>query len=82
LAAATAGLRSEAEMARRFARYPGVVHRAALLGMECSFALELIAPKLPPFPVPPGHIEASWLRHLTEQGAHHRYGSRERWWAA
>jgi error-prone DNA polymerase len=75
--AATAGLRSGAEMARRFVRYPGVVHRAALLGMECAFDLELIAPKLPPFPVPPGHTEASWLRHLTEHGAHHRYGPRE-----
>jgi len=74
--AATAGLRSGAEMARRFVRYPGVVHRAALLGMECSFDLELIAPKLPPFPVPPGHTEATWLRHLAEQGALHRYGPR------
>jgi error-prone DNA polymerase len=75
-AAATAHLRSGAEQARRFARYPGVVERAAALGLECAFDLELVAPDLPPFPVPPGHDEMSWLRELTEYGASVRYGPR------
>lgn len=48
------------------------VHVAA----ECAFSLNLIAPQLPHFPVPKGHTEMSWLRHLTYQGAHVRYGSR------
>jgi error-prone DNA polymerase len=75
--AAGAHLRSGAEQYRRFARYPGAVERAAELGLACAFDLELVAPRLPPFPTPPGHTEATWLRHLTEQGARHRYGTRE-----
>jgi error-prone DNA polymerase len=74
--AAAAHLRSGAEQARRFARYPGVVERAAELGLECAFDLSLVAPKLPPWPVPEGHTEMSWLRHLTEEGAVRRYGPR------
>ena len=54
---------------RRFARYPGVVERAAELGRACAFDLALVAPNLPPWPTPPGHTEMSWLRHLTEEGA-------------
>ncbi|WP_269634829.1 error-prone DNA polymerase, partial [Saccharomonospora saliphila] len=72
----TAHLRSGAEMARRFARYPGAVQRAALLGTECAFALHLVAPDLPPFPVPDGHDEASYLRERTYAGAREHYGDR------
>jgi error-prone DNA polymerase len=75
-AAAAAHLRSGAEQIRRFARYPGVVERAAALGRECAFDLALVAPNLPPWPVPPGHTEMSWLRHLTEEGGVRRYGPR------
>ena len=74
-AAATAHLRSGAEMADRFARWPGAVERAAALGRECSFDLHLVAPDLPPFAVPDGHTEARWLRELTWLGAATRYGS-------
>ncbi|MBV9731006.1 MAG: error-prone DNA polymerase [Pseudonocardiales bacterium] len=74
-AAATAHLRSGAEMADRFARWPGAVERAAALGRECSFDLRLVAPDLPPFAVPGGHTEASLLRELTWLGAATRYGS-------
>jgi len=74
--AAAAHLRSGAEQERRFARYPGVVSRAAGLGAECAFDLKLVAPRLPDFPVPPGHSEMSWLRHLAEEGGLHRYGTR------
>ncbi len=75
-ASSAAHLRSGDEQARRFARYPGVVERAAELGRACAFDLALVAPNLPPFPTPPGHSEMSWLRHLTEEGARHRYGVR------
>ncbi|TQS41714.1 error-prone DNA polymerase [Cryptosporangium phraense] len=76
-AAATAHLRSGAEMAQKFARYPGAVANAAALAEECSFDLTLIAPKLPDSDVGPGHTEMSWLRHLTAIGARDRYGTRE-----
>jgi len=71
-----AHLRSGAEQARRFARYPGVVERAAELGRGCAFDLSLVAPNLPPFPCPDGLDEMGLLRMLTEQGASTRYGSR------
>ena len=73
-AAATACLRSGAEQARRFARYPGVVERAAEIGRACAFDLRLVAPNLPDYPVPPGHTEMTWLRELTLRGAAGRYG--------
>ena len=78
--APTAHLRSGAEQARRFARYPGVVERAAELGRRCAFDLSLVAPRLPDWPVPDGHTEMSWLRALTEAGGLARYGPRGAEW--
>jgi error-prone DNA polymerase len=75
-AAAGAHLRSGAEQARRFARFPGVVERAAELGRACAFDLALVAPNLPDYPVPPGHTEMTWLRQLAYEGAERRYGPR------
>jgi error-prone DNA polymerase len=74
-AAATTHLRSGVEMAERFARWPGAVARAAALGRECAFDLQLVTPDLPPFDIPGGHTEASWLRELTWLGAAIRCGS-------
>ncbi|WP_227425129.1 error-prone DNA polymerase [Pengzhenrongella sicca] len=71
-----AHLRSAAEMLARHARHPQAVATAAALGDECAFDLHLVAPQLPPYPVPPGHTEATWLRELTWRGAARRYGSR------
>ena len=68
-------LRSGDEMARLFAQRPEVVTAAAGLGEQCAFGLALIAPKLPPFDVPDGHTEDSWLRQLVMVGARDRYGS-------
>jgi len=74
--AGTAFLRSGAEQARRLARYPGAVERAAEIGRACAFDLALIAPNLPDYPVPDGHTEMTWLRELTGRGAAGRYGPR------
>jgi error-prone DNA polymerase len=71
-------LRSGEEMTRLFAHCPEVVTAAAELGEQCAFGLALIAPQLPPFEVPEGHTESSWLRHLVMAGALHRYGPPER----
>ncbi|MBD0323331.1 MAG: PHP domain-containing protein, partial [Aldersonia sp.] len=73
-----AHLRSGAEMARLFAAHPTAVPAAAELGRECAFDLRLIAPRLPPFDVPAGHTEDSWLRELAVRGARRRYGPPER----
>jgi error-prone DNA polymerase len=75
-AGAGAHLRSGLEQATRLARYPGAVEQAADLGRALAFDLELVAPRLPDFPVPPGHTEMSWLRELTARGATRRYGPR------
>ncbi|MFI2486271.1 error-prone DNA polymerase [Promicromonospora kroppenstedtii] len=74
--APTAHLRSGAEMARLHRLHPQAVATAAALGAECAFDLELIKPELPPYDVPPGHDEASWLRELAYRGAERRYGPR------
>ncbi|WP_084103982.1 error-prone DNA polymerase [Demequina sp. NBRC 110056] len=72
----TAGshLRSPAEMAHRHRRHPQAVAATARLAAECAFDLQLVAPNLPPYPVPDGHTEASWLRELVKRGAYARYG--------
>jgi error-prone DNA polymerase len=69
-------LRTGEEMAQRFARWPGAVEAAARLGTELAFSIHLIAPELPPFPVPSGHTEMTYLRELTALGAIKRYGPR------
>jgi error-prone DNA polymerase len=69
-------LRSGAEMAERFVRHPGAVATAARLGAELAFPIQLIAPRLPPFPVPAGHTEMTYLHHLAMRGAAKRYGPR------
>ena len=74
---ALAHLRSGDEQARRFARYPGVVERAARVGLECAFDLALVAPNLPPFPCPGGISEMAYLRQLVAEAAVSRYGPRD-----
>ena len=71
-------LRSGDEMAAMFAHRPEIITAAAELGEQCAFGLALIAPQLPPFDVPEGHTENSWLRHLVMTGARDRYGPPER----
>jgi error-prone DNA polymerase len=75
--AATAHLRSGAEQARRFARWPGATETAASFGRDCAFDLRLVAPGLPDFGVPAGHTEQSWLVELVRRGGIARYGPRD-----
>ena len=72
-AAPTAHLRSGAEMARRFARYPGAVERSVELADELGFRLRTVKPGLPDIDVPDGHTTMSWLRELTWRGARRFY---------
>ena len=69
-------LRSGAEMAERFARWPGAVEAAERFGKETAFSLQLIAPDLPPFPVPDGHTEMTYLRELAYRGAARRFAGK------
>jgi error-prone DNA polymerase len=66
-------LRSPAEQERRFARWPGAVENAHLIGQECSFPFSLLSPGLPSFAAN-GPEEAARLRKLVYDGAHRYYG--------
>ncbi|GAA3296199.1 error-prone DNA polymerase [Dactylosporangium vinaceum] len=78
-AAGSAYLRSGAEMQRRFQAFPDAVPNAARLGRELAFDLQLVAPKLPAYPVPrEGLTEMQWLRHLTAEGAKERYPNNQK----
>jgi error-prone DNA polymerase len=72
-AAPTAHLRSGAEMARRFARWPGAVETSVELADELGFRLRTAKPGLPDVEVPEGHTTMSWLRELTWRGARRFY---------
>lgn len=74
---AAAHLRSPSEMAARHHRHPEAVATSVSLAHECGFDLQLVAPDLPPHPVPAGHTEASWLTQLTYRMAQERYGPPE-----
>jgi len=73
-----AHLCSGAEMAGFFPDRPDAVSNTVALAGECAFDLRLIAPQLPPFDVPDGHDEDSWLRQLVYTGVANRYGPPQR----
>ncbi|SKB02983.1 error-prone DNA polymerase, DnaE-like [Agreia bicolorata] len=68
-----AHLRSGAEMAARFSRYPGAVERTVEIAADLSFSLRSARPNLPKLDVPAGHTPISWLRELVRRGAEKRY---------
>ena len=76
LSASGQHLRSGAQMMEMHREHPEAVTAASRLARECVFDLVLVAPDLPPFPVPEGHTEETWLRQLTSERARQRYGSR------
>ncbi|HZC27174.1 MAG TPA: PHP domain-containing protein, partial [Actinopolymorphaceae bacterium] len=63
-AAGTAFLRSGAEMAARFARYPGAVARTVEYAEALAFSLRKAKPKLPKQNVPEGSTPMEHLREL------------------
>ena len=72
-AAGTAFLRSGAEQAARFARYPGAVGRTVDLADDLAFSLRRAKPDLPKLDVPVGHTPMSWLRHMVWAAVPQRY---------
>lgn len=72
-AAPTQHLRSGAEMAARFRRYPGAVERTVPLADDLAFSLRRARPRLPRQHVPDGHTPMSWLRYLVWEGAERAY---------
>ena len=72
-ASGSAHLRSGAEMAALFARYPGAVENTVGVADSHAFELRRARPGLPKQDVPDGHTPMSWLRKLVWDGAAERY---------
>ena len=70
---AGAHLRSGAEMAERFVRFPDAVARTVTLADELAFPLRKAKPALPKQKVPEGHTPMSWLRHLVWDAVPRKY---------
>jgi error-prone DNA polymerase len=70
---AGAHLRSGAEMAERFVRFPDAVARTVTLADELAFPLRRAKPALPKQKVPDGHTPMSWLRKLVWDAVPRKY---------
>lgn len=70
---AGAHLRSGAEMAERFVRFPDAVARTVTLADELAFPLRRAKPALPKQKVPEGHTPMSWLRRLVWDAVPRKY---------
>ena len=70
---AGAHLRSGAEMAERFVRFPDAVARTVTLADELAFPLRRAKPALPRQEVPEGHTPMSWLRSLVWDAVPRKY---------
>ncbi|WP_127820378.1 error-prone DNA polymerase, partial [Microbacterium sp. CPCC 204701] len=70
---AGAHLRSGAEMAERFVRFPDAVARTVTLADELAFPLRRAKPALPKQKVPEGHTPMSWLRTLVWDAVPRKY---------
>jgi len=71
-ASGSAHMRSGAEMARAFARYPEAVPNSVVIADELSFELRSAKPELPDQDVPEGHTPMSYLRQLVWEGVEKR----------
>jgi len=67
-------LKSAEQMRELFAAYPEAVADTLAIASRCDFVLGKLKTSLPDFPVPVGETVESYLRHLTYEGAKHRYG--------
>jgi error-prone DNA polymerase len=72
-ASGAAHLRSGAEMAVRFGRYPGAVEHTVEVAEANGFRLRRARPNLPKQEVPEGHTPMSWLRKLVWDAAPRKY---------
>ncbi len=66
-------VKSPAEMARLFADLPEAIAHTLEISSRLEFTLADLGYEFPRYPVPQGHTEMSFLRHLAEEGARLRY---------
>ncbi len=60
-------------MARLFADLPDAVAETAVLADRLEYTMADLGYEFPRYPVPPGETMASFLRQITQAGAHERY---------
>jgi len=66
-------MKSSAEMARLFSDVPDAIGNTVELADRLQFTLKDLGYQFPSYPVPASESEISYLRQLTESGAHGRY---------
>ena len=66
-------VKTPAEMARLFADLPEAIARTVEISARLQFTLADLGYEFPRYPVPEGHTQMSFLRHLAEEGARLRY---------
>ena len=67
-------LHSPYTFARLFADDPAAIVRTQEIADRCGFSLTEIRYRYPSEHMPDGTTSTDWLRHLTFEGAHQRYG--------
>jgi len=65
--------KNAAEMSRLFADLPEAIVNSANLAAELDFTLADLGYRFPDYPLPPGETPASYLRHVTWNGAKARF---------
>lgn len=69
-------LKSASEMRKLFAEVPEACDNTLRVAERCNVEIEFGKPKLPRFPLPPDFgSDAEFLRHLSVDGAHQRWGT-------
>jgi error-prone DNA polymerase len=66
-------LKSPDVMARLFADRPDALAGTAALAERLEYTMADLGYRFPTYPVPSGETEMSFLRHITDAGARHRY---------
>jgi error-prone DNA polymerase len=66
-------LKSPEEMARLFSDLPAAIEETARLADRLDFTLADLGYRFPEYPLPPGETPASYLRHVTWNGAKARF---------
>jgi error-prone DNA polymerase len=66
-------LKSPEEMSRLFADLPETIEETARLADRLDFTLADLGYRFPEYPLPPGETPASYLRHITWNGAKARF---------
>ncbi len=66
-------VKTPAEMARLFADLPEAIAHTLEISSRIQFTLADLGYEFPRYPVPEGHTQNSYLRHLADEGARQQY---------